>query len=450
MSICSEVISFAQKNGADECESVFCAKKTITIRITDSEIAEIKENHEKSIGIRLVKDKKISSAQSTILDLGKIIEETMKNAKSLARREFWGGFAPDRKTISIEKTNDSKLWALDPMHVSEIAQIMIDHAMHEKINRISGSLNLVCDDFEIQNTSGLYKAEKSTYISGVINADSEIGIPVSGIGQASSRTLDGFKAQEIGSDAAQMCINSINPDAADAQTTSIIFEPLAIGELLFFVIGPNFSLKTYAEKKSCFSQKIGNKIAVDELTIIDDPHVPDSLGAKSFDDEGVPTKTTYHIQEGMFHSTYSDMYNAFKEKTATSGNACRLGIPLGRSSDPIPTSSPHNLTIAPGSKSHDEIIKDTKNGILISRLWYTYPVNPIKGDFSCTARSGIWMIKNGEITSPAKPVRIIHNLPTLLQNISAIGNNSKTVLPWAGMPVTCPTIRCNDVGIAPI
>lgn len=450
MSICDEVISFAQKNGADECESVFCSKKIITIRITDSEIAEIKENHEKSIGIRLVKDKKILAAQSTTLDPAKTVEDMIKNARNLTRREFWGGFAPDEKTTPIEKTNDPKLWSLDSAQVSEIAQTMIDHTIHEKISRISGSLNLVCDDFEIQNTSGLYKTEKSTYISGVINADSEIGIPVSGIGQASARTLGGFEAQKIGSDAAQMCVNSINPSTASTQITNIIFEPLAIGELLFFVMGPSFSLKTYSEKKSCFSQKIGDKIAVDDLTIIDDPHASDSLGSKSFDDEGVPTKTTHYIQEGIFHATYSDRYNAFKEKTTTSGNACRLGIPLGRSSDPIPTSAPHNLTITPGSKSRNEIIKDTKNGILISRLWYTYPVNPIKGDFSCTARSGIWIIKNGEVTSPAKPVRIIHNLPILLQNISAIGNNSKTILPWAGMPVTCPTIRCNDITISPI
>ena len=139
----------------------------------------------------------------------------------------------------------------------------------------------------------------------------------------------------------------------------------------------------------------------------------------------------------------------FRSKTTSSGNACRLGIPLGRSADPIPVSAPHNLSMSSGSQTRDEIIKNTKNGILVGRLWYTYPVNPIKGDFSCTARSGIFQIKNGEI-EPIKPVRIIHNLPTLLQNISAIGNNVKTILPWAGMPVTCPTIRVDGITVSSI
>lgn len=449
MSVCDDVISHALKSGVDECESVFCAKKIITIRITDSEIAEIKENYERTIGIRLVTDKKISSSQSTVLDPAKIVEDAKHGAKNLTRREFWKSFPSDSKTTPIAKTNDQKLWNMDSSGAAELAQIMIDSSTHDIISRISGSLNLVCDDFEIKNTSGLAKSEKSTYISGIINADSEQGTPVSGIGQASARTLDGFEPGKIGSDAAQMCVNSVNPTSCQAQTTSIIFEPLAVGELLFFVFGPNFSLKTCSEKKSCFSEKIGNKIAIDELNLTDNPHSPDSLGAKSFDDEGVPTKTSHYIRNGIFGDTYSDTYNALKEKTTSSGNACRLGVPLGRSTDPIPVSAPHNLTLEPGSITRDEIIQNTKNGILVSRLWYTYPVNPIKGDFSCTARSGIWTIKDGQMY-PAKSVRIIHNLPVLLQNISAIANNSKTVLPWAAMPVTCPTIRCDGITISPI
>jgi PmbA protein len=173
------------------------------------------------------------------------------------------------------------------------------------------------------------------------------------------------------------------------------------------------------------------------------------LGAKTFDDEGVPTRPNHYIKNGIFENTYSDTYNAFKENTTSSGNACRFGVPLGRATDPIPVCAPHNLTISSGDQTQDEIIKDTKDGILVGRLWYTYPVNPIKGDFSCTARSGIFEIKNGTVF-PIKSVRIIHNLPILLQNISAIGNNSKVVLPWAGLPVTCPTIKCDGIFVSSI
>ena len=92
--------------------------------------------------------------------------------------------------------------------------------------------------------------------------------------------------------------------------------------------------------------------------------------------------------------------------------------------DPIPVSAPHNLKIKSGDYSQEELIKDTKHGILVGRLWYTYAVNPIKGDFSCTARSGIRIIENGEIVSAGKPVRIVHNLPLLLESISVISTTS--------------------------
>ena len=448
MSICSDIISFALKSGAEQCESIFCAKKITTIRITDSEIVEIKESYEKSIGTRLVMNKKICSAQSAIMDPRSLVEEALHVAKNLAQKEFWTSFPENIRDIHIEKTNDQKIWNLDAAKISQIAQTMIDAASHQKISRISGSLNVVCDDFQIQNTSGLFKSEKSTYIAGGINAEADIKIPVSGIGQANSRTLNSFEPARIGSDAAKMCSDSTNPSNAENLTTSIVFDPLAVGELLFFVLGPNFNLKTFSEKKSCFSNK-GDKIAIEDLNIDDNPHISDNLGAKSFDDEGVPTRINQLIKNGIFENTYSDTYNAVKEKSTSSGNASRSGVPLGRSASPITFSSPHNLTISSGNQDREEIIKDTKNGILIGRLWYTYAVNPIRGDFSCTARNGVFQIRNGQLT-PIKSVRIIHNLPNLLQNISAIGNNSTTVLPWAGSPVTCPTIRCEGISVVPI
>lgn len=451
MSICGDVIAHARKVGADECESVFCSKKTITVRITDSEIAEIKENHEDSIGVRLIHHKKISSCQSTTLDAARLVDVAMKSTQSLVERKFWKSLPTEAKTTSIHKTNDSRLWQLDSRGAADIAQQMINSAFSQKINRVSGSLNIVCEEFEIQNTNQLNKIDKATYISGVINADSENGdSSVSGIGQANSRTLADFDAESIGTEAAQMCIKSTNPQTCDGGKTTVIFEPMAVGELLSFVFTPNFSLKIYSENRSCFSEKIGTKIAVDDFSLLDNPHIANGLGSKMFDDEGIPTKIISYIDDGIFENTYSDSYNAFKEGKVSSGNASRPGSPLGRSTLPIPIAAPHNLTIKIGRSSREEVIKDTKNGIMVSRLWYTYAVNPIKGDFSCTARSGIWIVKNGELCAPAKSVRIIHNLPTLLQNISDIADNQRTVLSWAALPVTAPTIRCDGIPISPI
>ncbi|MFI5417103.1 MAG: TldD/PmbA family protein [Nitrososphaerales archaeon] len=448
MSVCNDVISYARKANVDECESIFCSKKTITVRITDSEIAEVKENHEKSLGIRLIHKKRISCAQTTTLEPGKIVDSALKSAKNITERKFWKTLPSDSTCVTLEKVNDPKLWNTTTVDISDIAHEMINSAQNQKITNISGSLNVVCEEFEIANTNGLQRNDIATYVSGIINADSDIGSsPVSGIGQASSRMLSDFHPENVGTDASEMCTNSINPQTANPGITNIIFDPLAVGELLAFVFASNFSLKTYSENRSCFSEKIGKNVAGESFDLIDDPHMPNGLGSKSFDDEGVPTKPAHYIRNGIFEKTYSDLYSAYKEGAVSSGNASRLGSPLGRSSDPIPASAPHNLTIR-GSMKRDDIIKDTKNGLLVSRLWYTYPVNPIRGDFSCTARSGIWIISDGQIKAPAKSVRIIHNLPRLLHQVSAVASNERSVLPWASIPVTAPTIRCDGVTIS--
>lgn len=448
MSVCSDVVSYAKKVGADECESILCSKRTITVRITDSEIAEIKENHERSVGVRIIHKKRISCGQTTEMDPSKITDRVVASAKNSTKREFWKTLPHQTACVELKKVNDPALWKTTTSDASDLAQEMINSALNQKITSISGSLNIVCEEFEIENTSGLQRKDAATYISGTMNADSDIGsFPVSGIGHASARMLSDFSPEAIGSDASMMCASSINPQTADIRTTSIVFDPLAVGELLAFVIAPNFSLKTYSENRSCFSEKIGSSVAVEGFDLVDDPHAPNGLGSKPFDDEGEPTKQVQYIRNGIFEKTYSDWYNAYKEGTVSSGNASRQGSPLGRSSEPIPFSAPHNLTVR-GSSKRDDVIKDTKNGILVSRLWYTYPVNPIRGDFSCTARSGIWIISDGQIKEPAKPVRMIHSLPRLLQQISAVANNERTVLPWASIPVTAPTIKCDGIAVS--
>ncbi|CDI05350.1 TldD/PmbA family protein [Candidatus Nitrosotenuis uzonensis] len=449
MSVCDDIIARSRHLKVDECEAVMCSKRAITVRITDSEITEIKEGLYNVACVRLIHEKKISAAQSTSPHAG-MVDDALASSRYLVQRPFWISLPEDSKCHAVKNINDEKLWAADASFAADIAQEMINSALHSSIANISGSLNIVCDEFEIMNTHGLERKEKSTYISGVINSDSDkTSMPSSGIGQSNSRMLHGFDAASIGAEASQMCSNSLNPKSAEQETTSVIFEPMAVGEILTFVLSPNFSLKTYSEKRSCFSGKIGSHIATQEFSLSDEPHVANGLGSKSFDDEGMPTARRQYVREGVMESTYSDLYNAFKENTVTSGNAIRHGSPLGRAAEPIPIASPHNLSITAGNMTRDELVRQTHSGIIVSRLWYTYAVNPIKGDFSCTARSGIWKIEGGRIIHPLKQVRIVHTLPKLLQSISAIANNPRTVLSWAANPVSAPTIRCDGICIAP-
>jgi len=445
LSALDKALNHSKNIGINECEIVAVKKKIITV--TDSEIAEIKQNFDEDYGIRLIHDKKIVSIQTTNQqEIEAKIDSAFKTSSKLKARDFWKGLPYDVTLKQLDGTFDEKLEKISGEKAMDIAQNMINSSDNDKVNTITGSLNIVSENFEIMNSNGLNLNDKATYISGIINAESEYGtIPVSGIGYASGRTLSNFSAEQIGNDAKIMCIKSINPQKIYSDNYSIIFEPYSVGELLAFVVASNFNFKTFSEKKSCFSNNFEEQIAVEQLSLIDDPHISEGIGTKSVDDEGVKTQKRNLIEDGIFKNTFSNLFDSYKEGKQSSGNASRSGSPMGRSSEPIPSSAPHNLKINPGDVSQEDMIKDTKHGLLVGRLWYTYAVNPIKGDFSCTARSGVRIIENGEIKGPGKSVRIIHNLPTMIKNISEIGNNPKNVIQWASLPSIVPSIKAENI-----
>ena len=191
MSALEKALTQSKKFDIDECEAVRIQKKVTTVRITDSEIAEIKQNFDENYGIRLINKKRTSSFQTTEeSNIEKLMMNALEQSSNLKPREFWKGLPYKKPSQNSEKTFDFSLDEISSSKITEIAQEMIDSAKHNKINTITGSLNIVSERFELQNSLGLRLEDKATYISGIINAESEEGeLPVSGIGHACGRTL---------------------------------------------------------------------------------------------------------------------------------------------------------------------------------------------------------------------------------------------------------------------
>ena len=89
--------------------------------------------------------------------------------------------------------------------------------------------------------------------------------------------------------------------------------------------------------------------------MIDDPHISEGIGTKSVDDEGIETQKRSLIEKGIFKNTFSNLYDSYKEGVKSTGNSSRVGSPMGRSSEPIPISMPHNLKINSGNSSQEDM-----------------------------------------------------------------------------------------------
>ena len=110
MSACQRALIHAKKLNLDECEVIFTDRKITTVRITDSEIAEIKQNQEQNLGIRIIHEKRISAAQTRIIeDIEKTVEQAYSTCSLLKPRNFWKSLPSKLETRAIDCLCDKKL-----------------------------------------------------------------------------------------------------------------------------------------------------------------------------------------------------------------------------------------------------------------------------------------------------------------------------------------------------
>src|SRR5262249_21578296 len=140
--------------------------------------------------------------------------------------------------------------------------------------------------------------------------------------------------------------------------------------------------------------KLGEKIATDSLTLVDDGTIPGGFGSSPFDGEGIPSRRTVVIEKGVLKSYLLNTYTAKKLRLQTTGNAARSlagnpGIGYG------------NFFLEKGTRTPQEIIADVKQGLYIIDL-LGFGVNLVTGDYSRGA-TGVW-IENGELTYPVEEI----------------------------------------------
>ncbi len=170
---------------------------------------------------------------------------------------------------------------------------------------------------------------------------------------------------------------------------------------------------------------MGSQIASDKFTLIDDPTVTDSFGARAFDDEGTPTKRNVIIDEGVLKTYLHNSTTAKKFGAETTGNAGLI--------------SPHpwNLIVESGKKSLEELLAEIDQGIYVTNDWYLRYQNYRKGDFSTIPRDGMFLVKNGEISTSIRELRISDNMPRILQSIQEL-SKSRSWIKWWEVPI--PTL----------
>lgn len=228
-----------------------------------------------------------------------------------------------------------------------------------------------------------------------------------------SRGFVGLETPEqIGRIAAERTLRRLGARKVETQRVPVIFEPRTARTLLGNIFEAVHGDSIYRHA-SFLADKLGQKVATENLTVIDDGTIPGLFGSSPFDDEGVPTRRTPVIERGVLKSYLLNTYTARKLGMKTTGNASRglsgnAGIGHG------------NLFIEPGARPPAEIIASISNGLYVTELIGS-GVNIVTGDYSRGA-VGLW-IRNGELAFPVSEITIAANLINMLMEMEAIGSD---------------------------
>jgi TldD protein len=170
-----------------------------------------------------------------------------------------------------------------------------------------------------------------------------------------------------------------------------------------------------AKGSSVFADKLGEKIAADIVTAIDDGTIPNAWGSLNVDDEGEPTKRNVLIENGILKSYLVDYRNSLKMNHPVTGSSRRQNYKFS------PTSRMTNTFFAPGKDKFEDIIANIKFG-LFAKVMGGGSVNPSTGEFNFAVSEG-YLIEDGKITKPVRGATLVGSGAEVLKNIDMISDN---------------------------
>lgn len=244
-------------------------------------------------------------------------------------------------------------------------------------------------------------------------------------------------AQKIGREAGERAAKLLGGKPVPTQEATVVFAPFA-GNAVIAAMARALTAEAMQKNRSFLAGKMGQDVASDMVTLLDNGRLRGGLNSRPFDDEGAPTGATRLIDEGVLQAVLYDSYTAARAGARSTGNAAR------DSHRQPPHLAPGNFYLQPGHISPEALLADVAQGLYVVRTMNTHSINPVSGDFSVSAQ-GFW-IENGQLTTPVNEVTVAISLDQLLKNVSAVANDL-LFLPFDGA-VGAPTFRVDGVMIA--
>jgi TldD protein len=418
--ICERVLRKAVSTGADYAE--LFAENTVnhSIHMVASKVDAINDTMVSGAAVRVYKG--LRSVMATTID---------KSEQGLLRCAEKAAEALGQGTAQIEIVLKERIFA--DIHPVEVVPSSVHNAQkvailkegyfaakeyHESIRQVTGVLADVDHHILIANSEGLYTQDRQIRTRMAIDAVAEMNgetqtgffAPGRKMGLEMFDTID---PKKIGLRAARQAVTMAGAGYCPAGVMPVAIENGFGGVIFHEACGHSLEAASVAYGCSQFADKLGEKIANEKVTAIDDGTIPNAWGSINIDDEGHPAQKNVLIENGVLKSYMIDRFNGRRMGMPSTGNSRRQSYSY------TPTSRMTNTYIAPGTDKNEDIIASMEYGLYAKEMGGG-SVNPVTGEFNFTVSEG-YMVRNGKICEPVRGASLVGKGSDILHNIDMVG-----------------------------
>ena len=417
----TDVLGRARARGATEADGFLIEEQHFSASVRLGQVDTVKHSREQRLSLRVFAGR--ASAASSTSDLSRAsLERVVDEATALARvtaEDPHAGLprpADLITTVPDLELEDRGGEELTPEAKIELAR-QAEAAALESDPRIANSEGAECWDRRARYVYATSHGFAHGY------ATTSFGLSVSPVASANGQmqrdywysaarhraALDDPAA--IGRTAARRALRRLGGRKVKTVDVPVVFDPDTAASLVRAIAGAASGPGLY-RRASFLLDRLGKRIAAPTVTIVDDGLIPRALGSRPFDGEGLATRSTVVVGEGVLESYLLDSYSARKLGLRSTHHASRDGAGVGVSTT--------NLILQAGPTPPEELIRSVKSGLYVTEL-IGFGVNGVTGDYSRGA-VGLW-IEDGELTYPVEEVTVAGNLLEMFGAIEGIGND---------------------------
>lgn len=441
-SVAEELLAGAKRAGATAADVVVAEGDSLEVGVRLGEIEKLQQSRSRHLGLRVfVGDRSALSSSSDFSPetLARLAEETCALARVMAADPDGG--LPDASLLA-------RSWPDLDLHDPAVAELGAETAI-EMALAAEGAARAA--DPRITNSEGAEcgaSTSRAVYASstGFLGSYRDSGVSLSVVPVATEngamqrdywfsagRHLAGLESPEsIGRTAAARTLRRLGARSVRTGEYPVVFDPRMAAGLLGHLAGAVSGYSVY-KGTTFLADRMGQRIAPGFFTVVDDGRLPGQPGSKPFDGEGLPTRRTVVVEDGILRSWLLDSYAGRKLGLPSTGSA-------GRSVASAPFVSTTNFRLAPGTATPEEIIGSVKAGLYVTEM-IGFGVNGTTGDYSRGA-VGLW-IENGELTHAVEGITIAGNLLAMYDAIEVLGND-----PDLRRALSAPTLKVARMTVA--